>query len=154
MIRAWRLTKPKYAASAFDGEGARLFGGRWNSPGTAVVYTSSSAALALTELLVHLDSAALLSAHVLIPVEMDEALIETLDAAQLPRGWVDFPVPADVQAFGDHWVRERRSAVLRVPSVVVPMENNFLLNPAHPEFGKLQMGRPIKFPIDPRLRGR
>jgi RES domain-containing protein len=148
---AWRITKEVHAKSAFSGEGARLYGGRWNSRGTAVIYTAQSQSLAVLEMLVHLDSPDLLKHFVLFEVTIPGSLVEVLDPSRLPRNWKANPVPDETQSIGDDWVRSRRSAVLRVPSTLVPAECNFLLNPAHAEFRKLHMGKAIPFALDVRL---
>jgi RES domain-containing protein len=154
MPTAWRIVKTSRVAAAFDGEGARLYGGRWNSPGTAMVYTSESVALAALELLVHLQSSPLLARYSVIPARFDEDLVEPVDPASLPRGWNAHPAPVRLQEIGDRWVAQGRSAVLRVPSAVVPTERNFLLNPAHTGFAKVEIGAPIAFAFDPRFKQR
>ncbi len=141
----------RHAVQAFNGEGARLFGGRWNSPGVAVVYTAGSRALAALELLVHLDSSRVLKTFVLCPVEFDERLARTLEPGEDPRNWRADPVPRSIQAIGDAWIKQAESAVLRVPSVIVAAEWNYLLNPKHPDFSKIQVGQPSPFDFDPRL---
>ena len=154
MLRGWRIVKASHAAAAFDGEGARLYGGRWNSPGTALVYTAESEALAALELLVHVRAPQLLAAYVSIPADFDEALVESVAVASLPSGWRRYPAPSALQQIGDRWVLEGRSAVLRVPSAVVPRESNFLLNPLHGDFARVALGAPAPFEFDGRLRPR
>ena len=154
MVSAWRITKRKHVKSAFDGEGARLFGGRWNTPGTAIIYTADSRALAVLEILVHLDSPELLKKYVLFPVEIDESYILDLDPATLPKNWRAEPAPARLQKMGDAWLDSSISAVLRVPSSLVPGECNFLLSPGHADFGKLNIGAPVPYQFDRRLAER
>jgi len=151
-ITAWRIVKAKLAATAFDGEGARRFGGRWNSKGTAMVYTAGSQALAVLELLVHLEDSDLLKHYRLIPVTFDEAMVKALGPGSLPGNWKRRPTPASVRALGDAWIAAGESVVLRVPSVVVPGESNYLLNPLHPGFAKLVIGKPQPYRFDPRLK--
>ncbi len=153
-LSAWRITKQKHAKSAFDGEGARLYGGRWNSPGTRMIYTAQSQSLAVLEVLVHLDSPELLKKYVLFEVSIDLSCMRDLDFSLLPRNWKADPAPAKVQAIGDDWVAGGSSAVLRVPSTLVPGESNFLLNPRHPDFAKLRIARAHPFQFDPRLTRR
>src|SRR3990167_9051926 len=98
MPQGWRLVKARLSAHAFDGEGARLHGGRWNSPGTKMVYTSQSAALAVLELLVHLNNSAVLSSYVLFAAQFDDRLVTTLDRSRLPKHWRTFPAPRALQA--------------------------------------------------------
>lgn len=152
MPTAWRIVKSLHRATAFDGESARSYGGRWNSAGTPVVYTSQSASLAALELLVHIQQSALLQSYSSIPVSFGDRLVEALDPARLPARWRDYPAPAALQSIGDQWAAGRRSAVLRVPSAVVPIEFNFLLNPRHPDFAKIEIGAARAFRFDPRLR--
>ena len=153
-VTAWRITKRKFASDAFSGEGAREYGGRWNSRGTAMVYAAQSQALAALEMLVNLNASQLLGSYVAIPVTLDSTLIEALDVSKLPKNWADEPAPPALHAIGDEWVREARAVALQVPSAVVPAEFNYLLNPAHPNFAKLTIGAPVSFRFDRRLRNR
>lgn len=154
MPRAFRVVKRKHAAQSFDGEGARLFGGRWNRPGVAVVYVSENLSLAALELLVHLERSALLGHYVVCRIEFPEATVEELPARRLPADWRLSPAPPHLQEIGTRWARARRSAVLRVPSAVIPLESNFLLNPRHPNFPRFARTAPEPFDFDPRLRSR
>ncbi len=151
MISAWRITKGKYANKAFSGTGARKYGGRWNSPGTAMVYTSETQSLAVLEMLVHLDGPDLLQEYVLIGVEIEESLLRDLDPSILPRNWRTDPAPLLLRKIGDDWVVAQTSVALRVPSTLVPGESNLLLNPAHTDFQRVAIGKPFAFSFDPRL---
>ncbi|MES2924077.1 MAG: RES family NAD+ phosphorylase [Verrucomicrobiota bacterium] len=152
MIRAFRLCKTKFLTSAFSGEGARLNGGRWNSPGLAMVYTSSSLSLATLEMLVHLeDPAAFARLFSWVPLEIPEDLMERLDSATLSDRWCDDETNSSSQFIGDAWLRSMRTSVLEVPSVVTLGESNYLLNPAHPRFPEIQIGEPRRFQPDSRL---
>jgi RES domain-containing protein len=151
MPHAWRIVKAKYLDGAFSGEGAARTGGRWNSIGTRVVYTSSSASLALLEILVNLASSAPLAGYVLVEIALDEELVEVVTPPELPSDWRKIPAPAAAKQLGDTWVREMRSAALAVPSAVVPHERNYLLNPQHADFRRIRIGTPTSFPIDERL---
>lgn len=150
MLTAWRLTKTRYVRSAWDGEAARRLGGRWNNAGTAVVYTSATLALALVETLVHLPSD-VLPAFTAIPCGFDAAMVTTIAEEELPDDWRVTPPPSSTMAIGDEWVRSGRSLALKVPSVVVPTEYNYLLNPAHVDFARVRIGAPSPFPFDERL---
>jgi RES domain-containing protein len=150
-VTAWRITKGKHANDAFDGAGARKYGGRWNSPGAAVVYTSQYQSLAVLEILVHLDGPELLDRYVLIPVEIDESLVEKIEIRELPRNWRAHPAPKRLSAIGDQWVQSGRSVVLEAPSALLPAESNFLLNPNHSDFHKLVIGNPVPFQFDSRM---
>jgi RES domain-containing protein len=153
-IEAWRLVKTRHLAHAFDGEGARLYGGRWNSPGLGVVYLAESLSLAALEILVHLQSTAPLVAFAAIPVRFDARLMRSVPAKALPADWRASPPPAALRTIGDAWLAEARSAVLAVPSAVVESERIFLVNPAHPGFARMHRGRPRPFAFDARLGGR
>lgn len=151
ILTAWRIYKPKHAATAFTGEGARLFGGRLNSKGVAVVYTSGTLSLAALEMLVHLQSAEILDAYVTRSVSFDTALVKRIDAGALPANWNANPPPPAMRKIGDDWIAKRESAVLQVPSAVVEKESNFLLNPAHPDFRKIVIGKEEPFNFDARF---
>jgi RES domain-containing protein len=150
-ITAWRIVKARHAANAFDGEGARLEGGRWNSPGTPLVYTSESAALAALELLVQLGRGSILGAYVLIPCTFDEGLVASLDRKRLPSEWRSYPAQPVLQLIGDEWVKGATSAVLQVPSAVIPNDSNYLLNPRHRGFKDVRVLSPQRLEFDPRL---
>ncbi len=148
--RVWRIVKEKYAATAFDGEGAWRFGGRWNSRGTRVVYASATIALAALESLVHLNPPVAFK-YVAISVEFDHGIVEPVPASDLPSDWTEEPPPPSTMELGDLWVKASRSAVLELPSAIIPAERNYLLNPAHPDFKKVTIGNPVPFSFDPRL---
>ncbi len=150
MLTLWRIAKTRHADSAFEGEGARLYGGRWNSVGGRVAYASESIALACLEVLVGLQRSGVLASYSLVSARLDEAIVESLTAS-LPAGWRNHPPSPESQAVGDRWVAERRSAVLRVPSAIIEVESNYLLNPEHPEFGRITISAPVPFAFDARL---
>ena len=149
MPEAWRILKQKHAATACSGEGAAKTGGRWNLRGVPVVYVSCTKALAALENLVHLDPPVLFN-YVAFCLKFDDALVEIFPVKNLPVDWRTEPPPPSTKAIGDTWVREARSAVLALPSVITG-EINYLLNPAYPDFKKLSIGKPEPFDFDPRL---
>jgi len=151
MRKAWRIVKPYHALDAFSGEGARRYGGRWNSAGISVVYTAESKALAALELLVHLDQESVLENYLCIPVRFSETVLRTLSAGGLPGDWRAHPPPQSIQQLGDRWVTGQVSVVLEVPSVLIPGERNYLINPFHPDFSKVEIGAPEPFEFDPRI---
>lgn len=152
MIAAWRIVKTRYAASAFTGEGARLYGGRWTSKGRRAIYTSESHSLATLEMLVHLGDNDPLLSYSVISVGIPDGLVADIDYAALPPGWRGYPADAALQALGDAWLDARKQPALRVPSAIIPSEYNYLLNPGHGGFRKLKIGAPQRFDFDPRLR--
>lgn len=151
MPTSWRIVKTRFAGAAFDGEGARLHGGRWTSPGLPAVYTAEHVSLALLEVLVHLRDSRFLPSYSLCRASFPAALVRRIDLADLPEDWRGLPAPPDLQGTGDRWLESGASAVLEVPSAVVPQERNYLLNPAHPEFGEIELGAPASFSWDQRL---
>jgi RES domain-containing protein len=154
MPRAWRIVKTRYADHAFTGEGARLYGGRWTSPGVRVVYASSSLSLATLEILVHLQSSGPLTYYSVCTVDFPAGLIEEIDVRALPETWREYPAPVELRQLGDGWIRGESSVVLKVPSVIVPEEHNYLLNPRHRDFFSLSFSEPEPFDVDSRLFGR
>lgn len=151
-MRLYRIVKAARRGDAFDGMGAKLYGGRWNSRGVPVVYAADSPALAALEILVHLRRSELLGRYALLSVEMAEPGIMLLAEPALPADWRRQAPPASTQAVGDAWALGGESMALAVPSVLVPIHSNYLLNPAHPQFGEL-LGtlREEPFDFDSRL---
>ena len=150
-ITAWRITSEKHADAAFDGEGAEEYGGRFNSVGTPAVYTSESVSLATLELLAKAGGRQRLSGQVVLPVTFGESRAVAYDEKDLPEGWDARPYGPASQQVGGEWAWSEESLVLRVPSVVVPMEYNYLINPKHPDFGELEFGEPRPLDPNPRL---
>lgn len=148
----WRLVSERWADRAFDGEGARRYGGRWNLPGTPTVYTSTHLSLAALELFVHVDPADAPEEMVAIPARVPAgAVIDELEVADLPGGWRSYPAPEAVQQLGTDRLAEGKAAVLLVPSVVIPAERNAVLDPRHPGFAAIEIGEPEEFSFDPRM---
>lgn len=150
-IIAWRIVAPQFAGTPLDGTGAALVGGRFNGRHRPMAYTSESISLALLEILVQAGRRSRLQNYVCVPVRFRESHVETLAATDLPLGWNTIPYHTASQEVGDRWLREHRSAVLRVPSVVVPQENNYLINPRHSRFEEIEAGEPIPAPVDARF---
>jgi RES domain-containing protein len=138
-------------AHVWSGEGARLYGGRWNEPGTAVVYLSEHLSLAALEVLVHLDPSDAPDGWTAWSAEVPDADITWLPAADLPPDWRTEAVPGACAALGTAWAAELRSPVLAVPSALVPREHNLVLNPRHPDAARVARGAPEGFAFDPRL---
>jgi RES domain-containing protein len=154
-MRIWRICRAPYVAEAFSGEGARRFGGRWNSRGVPMVYASTSLALAAIELFVHLEPGQapgdLVAISAVLP--LDEPA-QTLHAADLPPAWwVDNVTAASgtTRGLGDAWIAARSSLTLLVPSVPIRAEWNVLVNPLHPRIGELQIDPPQPFIFDARM---
>lgn len=153
MIQAWRLVRREHGDrdKAFSGEGARLFGGRWNNPGVRIVYTSATLSLAALETLVHADRNRFYCEYLCYDLKLPEDVVLELDASALPEDFQERPVSVSARRIGDAWVREAASAALAVPSVIIPSERNYLLNPLHPDFARLSIGEATAFKIDEQL---
>lgn len=150
MPTVWRLLTARYAQDAFSGEGARLYGGRWNYKGVPVVYTAASQSLAMLEMLV--QDQPLRARYVMIPATLPEKVrIERVSRESLPANWREPAARAELRKIGGDWVKRGATAVLEVPSVVIPGESNYLVNPLHPAFSAIQIGKPQAFVTDLRL---
>jgi RES domain-containing protein len=148
----WRLASARYGDHAFDGEGARLYGGRWNHPGTAVVYCSATLSLATLEYFVNLEPDLAPPSLVAVAADLPAGLdVEALEVEALPVSWRTYPAPERLRDLGTGWVRSGRTAVLQVPSSVIPHEMNVLLNPAHPDFSRIHIRAAEPFSFDPRM---
>lgn len=151
-MQIWRICRRRYAKRAFDGEGSRRAAGRWNLRGDSLIYASPTLSLAALEAFVNLNAAKVPTDLVAIPGSIpDEVPRERWEVSSLPRNWRDRSLPLSLQQLGSAWIRSRRTAVLLVPSAIIPEEFNTLLNPAHPEFHELQVGRPQRFLFDARM---
>ncbi|PYS55522.1 MAG: hypothetical protein DMG13_03660 [Acidobacteria bacterium] len=150
MAAGWRIVPEGRAGDAFIGEGAKMYGGRWNSPGFAVVYGSQHKSLAALEHLVHLNPRTG-NRFKAFSFHFPDSLMNSIAPRDLPKDWRQEPPPPSTQRFGDAWVRQARSAVLAVPSIIIPEELNYVLNPAHADFQKITIAKSQDFVFDPRL---
>ena len=150
MLTVWRLVTARFAKSAFSGEGARLYGGRWNRKGVSLVYTAGTQSLAMLEMLVQDEP--LRARYVMIEARIPKGVaIDRIKIEDLPSDWRDIAAREKLQALGTQWARKRSAAVLAVPSAVIPVETNYLFNPLHPDFRRIKIGKPRKFETDLRL---
>lgn len=143
-LSVYRVCRSAY--SRLDGEGAKLVGGRWNSPGKPVVYTSHSISLAVLENLVHMAREDYPSGYVVVQAIIPDSVHVTHLEANYHEGSL-----AETTAAGDLWLSSNQSAVMEVPSFVVRGELNFLLNPLHPDFRQIVVSVPKPFTFDMRL---
>lgn len=147
----YRIAKEHYIQD-LSGDGARLYGGRWNKKGTSVVYASETRALAALEFLVHLPVAAMPADLSIAAIEIKEKIKPLqIDMKPLPRNWRDFPAPEELAHAGSQWASQKSSLLLRVPSVLVDDEYNVLINPLHPHIKHLQIQEIGRYSFDPRL---
>lgn len=152
----WRIATDtkSYEADDLSGTGAKISGGRWNAEGDAVVYASESRALACLETIVHLNAGGLPLNRYLVSVTIPDAVwaqARTETVASLPVGWDADPAGRASIAFGTAWLRSAVTALLRVPSVIVPEECNVLINPLHPDSSAVVAAKVRRWLYDPRL---
>ncbi|MBA2480182.1 MAG: RES family NAD+ phosphorylase [Planctomycetes bacterium] len=150
-MRCWRITSKKRSATAFDGEGARRVGGRWNSVGVPAIYVSEHLSTAVLEILVHADPSDLVAPFVTIELELPDDVLERVPAETLPSDWRDTPAPAACQTFGDAWLQAGTGLGLVVPSAVIPDCVNIIINPRHAAMSGMKVLRQMPFTFDPRL---
>lgn len=155
MPSGWRLADSDFAKTPqemLSGEGAFVFGGRWNTKGHRAVYLGCNLATACMELLVHLDTIAVLDGYSKMEVSFHPSHVLRIDPADLPDDWTSPSMEPTTQLIGDDWLDNQESLILHVPSVVVDGEFNYLLNPLHPDFKKIKTSNITRFKYDPRIR--
>ncbi len=155
-VTAWRIVAEKYTVDPYDpldGQGAKKFGARWNSPGVPLVYLSGAMSLAILEVLVHSARIDQLADMVTLAVTFRASDVRVVDASELTSRWFDSATLDETRRLGDEWVRSADTPVLKVPSAVLPVEFNYLLNPAHPHSARIRGTATPKqpLPLDPRL---
>lgn len=145
----YRISLARWAGQlAASGQAAR-----WNSKGRFVIYTAASRALACLENVVHRSGEGLNQPFRVLSIDVpDEVAVERLDLMSLPSDWTSFLRYPDCQALGDRWLDVKNTAILRVPSALIPNEFNYLLNPTHPHFTRIQLLGTEEFIFDPRLK--
>ncbi|MGE5784037.1 MAG: RES family NAD+ phosphorylase [Myxococcales bacterium] len=151
-MQIWRICRKQFAARPLDGKGGMLAAGRWHTPRRLVTYASDSLALANLEVLVHCDLDLLPSDLFAVEIEIPtEIQVAELTRSDLPRAWRRYPAPLTLQELGNSWLDEAATAVLRVPSAVVPTECNYLINPLQSDIKKIRVVRRFRFAFDERL---
>jgi RES domain-containing protein len=147
----FRLLKQKYSFT-LSGEGAKAAGGRWNSPGITIIYTSESRSLATAEVAVNLPIGIFPVEFQMITLEVpDDLMIKEINEKDLPPGWKKFPYLKLTQHLGDEFILQNESLVMKVPSAVIPGDFNYLLNPRHPDFEKIEIISQEPYEFDERF---
>lgn len=150
-MEVFRLQNTKYPLE-LSGKGAAAFGARWNSKGTEIIYTAHGRCLAMAEVVVHLSLATLPKGFKMIAIHIpDEIEVYELDVKSLPVGWNVFPETTDTQLIGDFFIKELKHAIMKVPSAVVKGDFNYLINPFHVDFNKIEISSQEDFPFDKRI---
>ena len=153
-MRAWRISAeaPEYSANDLSGLGAKKSGGRWNRPGTEVVYAASNLSLACLETVVHFNSGSLPLNRYVVRIDIPDDIFAAAVLAVPPVGWDSEPAGKASLDFGEEWLASRASLLLVVPSVIVPEELNLLINPKHPDVNRVVATALRKFTYDGRIR--
>ena len=147
----YRLARKKYMHD-LSGKGAEFGGGRWNTKGKAMLYTSGSQALCLVEVLVHLQNDMIPKDYFIVEIDIPDKLkVKTISQKNLVENWKDFPWQNQTQYIGDDFLNEQKFLILKVPSAIVEDEFNFLINPHHPDFSKIKIVTSHYFSFDNRL---
>lgn len=146
----WRIAGRGHAA--LDGEGPRLYGSRWTPRGLPAAFASATLSLAALERFVHTDPDLEPADLVSVAIEITPAhRVESLAVSDHPSIWREYPAPVELTSIGERWLREARTVALSVPSVVIPRERNFIINPGHADFATLNVALPEPFAFDPRM---
>ena len=148
----YRISKSEFIDD-LTGVGAKLFGGRWNSKGIFMLYASANRALAVLELLVHLDANEIQQHNFSIAeIEIPETSLKIVPLNSLPDNWRHPNTTQYLKSRGDVWIRKSESVALAVPSVLIPQEQNILVNSQHPDFRKVKLKKTYEFSLDRRLK--
>ena len=150
-MNVWRLTRPQYAATALSREGSARYPGRWNVRGVRVAYASETLSLATLEVLAHAENLEMLNQYVALSVTLPPDSLTTLTLDELPEDWQTDSVPESTRRLGHAWFGARETLALKVPSVLVPTEHNFVINPEHPDFARVRVAEPVPLPFDARV---
>ena len=155
MNRVYRVLRKRYARAPFDGEGAFRYGGRWSSAGIRLSYSSEHQSLAMLEYFVHLDKDDPPDDLILAVAEIPDDLTRyRIGHEELPGNWRDAGAPPELARLGDEFVQRGERCLLLVPSVLAPGENNFLINPAHPDYTRIAVRELERLNYDPRMFGK
>lgn len=144
----FRFTPEKYSGD-ISGEGASMFGGRWNSIGFPIVYTSINISLSLLEILIYSASYDQIQNNFLVRIEVPDTTIPVISETALPKKWQS--EKEHCRYIGNEFLTQKKTLLLKVPSAIIPEENNILINPLHPEFKKVKIASAKKFEFDGRL---
>jgi RES domain-containing protein len=149
---AWRIDEAIWGSLAISGKGASLAGGRWNSAGIPAIYASQHLAMAAHEKFVHLPRPLPHEMRLVkFAIRFGSVAVQRADPSHLPADWRREPVSPSTQALGNTWLKSNKTAILAVPSALIPDETNFLINPLHPDFSKIEFSSATPFEFYPRL---
>ena len=150
-MELYRLTRDLHG-KVLSGKGASISGGRWNSPGTEIIYTAANRSLAMAEVAVHFSIATLPAGYMMMTLTLPDSLsVSVTEPDTLPAGWNQYPPLKETQQYGDQFIKDGKTCLLKVPSAVTQGDFNFLINPGHPEFRQIKISGYDPFPFDRRL---
>ncbi len=149
-MKIYRIAKQKFI-NDLTGEGARLYGGRWNKRGSAMLYFSEHLSLCVLEMLVHTDQQLITNNYYFIEVDIPKKKIETISKSKLPLNWRSNNLISETQNFGTNWLQKNNDLALRIPSAVLPSESNILINPNHITASKIKIIKTFALNLDARL---
>ncbi|MDP8243529.1 MAG: RES domain-containing protein [Candidatus Hinthialibacter antarcticus] len=151
-LTAWRLVHSKYLNKPLTGEGAQKSGGRWNHKGTPIIYAAQAISLSVLEILARILDSGDLKHYRFRSVEFDDSQVQRIEQSELSLNWNSLPPTNETKDIGNEWAKSNQSLILAVPSVIIPIECNYLINPSHPEFRSLVIHtNKVKFDFDQRL---
>ena len=153
LMLVYRISKTRYATD-LSGEGAKLYGGRWNNKLVPCIYTSESRALALLEYTVNINIDEIPRALSIITLDIPSEDIYELKQSQLPGDWQDVPAPSSTKDFGSRLLNEAKNAVIKIPSAIIANEFNYILNPKHPYSKNLKITEIKDFVYDIRIKSK
>jgi len=149
MLSTWRLTRPQYVATTLSGEGSARYPGRWNVRGSRVAYVSEHLSLATLEVLAHAENLEMLNGYVALEVSLPEDSMTVIET--LPDDWQRDPAPDSTRQLGHAWFSKGETLIFKVPSVLIPNEHNYLINPNHEAFEDVKLAEPVPLPFDTRI---
>ncbi len=146
----YRIARDIYI-NDLTGVGAKTVGGRWNFKGVSVLYTSSSIALSMLECLAHFPAAFAPKDMALACIELPEDSISEITIDELPENWRAVPSPRDLKQLSYNWIKKQDTLILKVPSIIVPQEPNYIINPFHKDFKDVVLKEVVPFYFDNRV---
>lgn len=150
-MKIYRVVKEKFVKD-LSGEGARLYGGRWNKKGDAMLYFSEHLSLCVLEILVHTEQQLLTNDFWFLEIEIPDDKIKNTNLKAIPKQWRINPPNSMTKAYGSEWLASKKSLALRVPSAILPTEGNILVNPNHKDFGQVKIIKTRVLDLDSRVK--
>ena len=151
VLKSYRIFKSIYLGTANTGYGSSLYPGRWNNRNVPLLYSSETLSLSCLEITVNANVSGLLDNYLFIEYQFKESFVYMIEIKDLPPDWMVSPASNTTRDIGDEWIKSNKSAVLRVPSAIIPQEHNYLINPNHVDFSNITQSKASHFIFDDRL---